>query len=162
MSLGLPNDGPNPYMQYTFFSSLWVWSSHTPRDTNTVICVALTTKMTDGDNDRLSPRAWSARWETTTSSTAYWTISSLKSQRPSTKRSKRVFQKGDLVLPVRQPIVMTHKTKAKFQPKWEWPFVVETVYSNRAYHLANSDSDTLMMPINGKFLISIIMLTLNL
>jgi len=26
-------------------------------------------------------------------------------------------------------MVMTHKTKQKFQPKWEGPFVVESVYS---------------------------------
>jgi len=30
---------------------------------------------------------------------------------------ERVFQTGDLILVVRQPMVMTHKTKGKFQPK---------------------------------------------
>jgi len=30
--------------------------------------------------------------------------------------------------------------------------MVEIIYSNRAYHLANPNGDTLMMPINGKFL----------
>jgi len=45
-----------------------------------------------------------------------------------------------------------HKTKGKFQSKWEGPFMVETVYSNRAYCLANPDGDMLMMPINSKFL----------
>jgi len=49
-------------------------------------------------------------------------------------------------------MVMTHKTKEKFQPKWEEPFVVESVYSNGAYRLITSDDDTLMMPINGKVL----------
>jgi len=49
-------------------------------------------------------------------------------------------------------MVMTHKTTGKFKPKWEGPFVVDTVYSNGAYRLANPNSDTLMMPINGKFL----------
>jgi len=48
------------------------------------------------------------------------------------KVKERVFQKGDLVLAVRRPMVMTHKTKGKFQPKWEGPFVIETVYSNGA------------------------------
>jgi len=47
---------------------------------------------------------------------------------------------------------MTHKTKGKFQPKWERPYVVETVYSNGAYQLTKSNGDTLMIPINGKFL----------
>jgi len=49
-------------------------------------------------------------------------------------------------------MVMTHKTKGKLQPKWEEPFMVEIVYSNGAYRLANPDGDTLMMLINGKFL----------
>jgi len=49
-------------------------------------------------------------------------------------------------------MVMTHKIKGKFQPKWEGPFMVETVYSNEAYHLANPNDDTLMIPINGKLL----------
>ena len=49
-------------------------------------------------------------------------------------------------------MIMTHKTKDKFQPKWEGPFVIETVYSNGAYRLMTSYGDLLMMPINGKFL----------
>jgi len=64
----------------------------------------------------------------------------------------RTFKKGDLVLAVRRPMVMTHKTKEKFQPKWEGPFVVESVYSNGAYRLITSNGDILMMPINGRFL----------
>jgi len=47
---------------------------------------------------------------------------------------------------------MTHKTKGKFQSKWEESFVVETVYTNRAYRLANPNGDAFMVPINGKFL----------
>ena len=58
----------------------------------------------------------------------------------------------DLILVIRRPMVMTHKTKEKFQPKWEGPFVVKSVYSNGAYCLITSDDDTLMMPINVTFL----------
>jgi len=36
--------------------------------------------------------------------------------------------------------------------KLEGPFVVETIYSNGAYRLANSNGYALMMSINGKFL----------
>ena len=68
------------------------------------------------------------------------------------KVKERTFKKGDLVLAVRRPMVMTHKTKGKFQPKWEGPFVVESVYSNGAYRLITSNGDTLMMPINDRFL----------
>ena len=64
----------------------------------------------------------------------------------------RTFGRGDLILAVRRPMVMTHKTKGKFQAKWESPFVVESVYSNGAYRLANANGDIIMTPINGKFL----------
>ena len=33
------------------------------------------------------------------------------------KVKERTFKKGDLVLAVRRPMVMTHKTNGKFQPK---------------------------------------------
>ena len=49
-------------------------------------------------------------------------------------------------------MVLNSKKKGKFQPKWEGPFIVETVYSNDAYRLVNQDGDKLMMPINDKFL----------
>ena len=62
------------------------------------------------------------------------------------------MKKRDLVLAFRRPMVMTHKMKRKFQPKWEGPFVVESVYSNRAYRLINTEDDILMMLINDKFL----------
>ena len=69
------------------------------------------------------------------------------------KRVKeRIFKKGDLILAIRQPMVMTHKTKGKFQHKRKGSFVVETIYSNRAYRLMNLNDNTLMMSINGKFL----------
>ena len=68
------------------------------------------------------------------------------------KVKERTFKKGDLVLAVRRPMVMTHKAKGKFQPKWEGLFVVESIYLNGAYRLITSDGDTLMMPINGRFL----------
>ena len=64
----------------------------------------------------------------------------------------RTFEKGELVLMVRRPMEITHKSKGKFQPKWEGPFVIETVYSNGAYRLTTMEGDVLMMPINGKYL----------
>jgi len=33
------------------------------------------------------------------------------------KVKERTFKKGDLILTVRRPMVMTYKTKGKFQPK---------------------------------------------
>jgi len=49
-------------------------------------------------------------------------------------------------------MIMTHKIKGKFQPKWEGPFVIETVYSNGAYRLMTSGGDLIIMPINDRFL----------
>jgi len=49
-------------------------------------------------------------------------------------------------------MIMIHKIIGKFQPKWEGPFVTETIYSNGAYRLITLNGDTLMMPINGRFL----------
>jgi len=66
------------------------------------------------------------------------------------KVKKRIFQKGDLVLAVRRPMIMTHKSEGKFWPKWEKSFVVETIYSNGAYRLSNLNDDMLMMPIDDK------------
>jgi len=49
-------------------------------------------------------------------------------------------------------MIMTYKTKGKFQPRWEGPFIRETAYLNGAYCLITPDVDTLMMLINGRFL----------
>ena len=49
-------------------------------------------------------------------------------------------------------MIMTHKTKDKFQPKWEGPFMIEIAYSNGAYRVITSDGDMLMMSINSRFL----------
>ena len=68
------------------------------------------------------------------------------------KLEDRFFKNSDLVLAVKKPMAMTHKIKEKFQPKWEGPFVVESVYSNGAYRLITPNGDMLMMPINDRFL----------
>jgi len=49
-------------------------------------------------------------------------------------------------------MIMTHKIKGKFQPKWEGPCIIKTVYSNGVYRLITPDDDTLMMLINDRFL----------
>jgi len=41
------------------------------------------------------------------------------------KVKEQIFKKDNLVLAIRRFMVMTHKIKGKFQPKWEGPFVVE-------------------------------------
>ena len=63
----------------------------------------------------------------------------------------RSFQKGDLVLAVRRPIITTHRTGNKFTSKWDGPYVVQEVYSNGAYKIVAKDG-LRIGPINGKFL----------
>ena len=47
-------------------------------------------------------------------------------------------------------MVMIHKSKGKFHPKWEGPFIKEIVNSNGAYRLITPDGDMVMMPINDR------------
>jgi len=115
--------------------------------------VALATKMTDGDNDRLRLQELKSLDEKWLQAQQRIELYQARISKAFNKKVKeKVFQKGDLVLVVRWPMVKTHKIKGKFQLKWEGPFMVETVYSNGAYRQANPNGDKLMIPINGKFL----------
>src|SRR5436853_6007291 len=64
----------------------------------------------------------------------------------------RTFEKGELVLKVRSPKDFGGKSKGKFQPKWEGPYVIGAVYSNGAYRLMTKDGDALMTTIDGRYL----------
>jgi hypothetical protein len=63
-----------------------------------------------------------------------------------------VFRKGELVLVLRRPIVVTHKTKGKFEPKWEGPYAIKQVYDRGAHQLVDPQGARSMPPINGRFL----------
>ncbi|CAM8886700.1 unnamed protein product [Rhodiola kirilowii] len=63
----------------------------------------------------------------------------------------RSFQKGDLVLAVRRPIITSHKTGSKFKEKWDGPYVVQEAYTNGAYKIMDQEG-LRVRPINGKFL----------
>ena len=65
---------------------------------------------------------------------------------------QRVFGKGELVLVLRRPIVVTHRTKGKFKPKWEGPFVIERVYDGGAYQLIDDQGLHPIPPINDRYL----------
>ena len=94
--------------------------------------------MIEGDNDRLSLQELEVLDEKRLQAQQCNELYQARISKTFNKKVKeRVFQKGDLVLTVRRPMVITHKTKGKFQPKWEGPFMVETVYFNGAYRLGN-------------------------
>jgi hypothetical protein len=65
---------------------------------------------------------------------------------------QHAFWKGELVLILRRPIVVTHKTKGKFEPKWGGPYAIEQVYDGGAYRLVDPQGARPMPPINGRFL----------
>jgi hypothetical protein len=65
---------------------------------------------------------------------------------------QRIFQKSELVLILRRPIVITHKTRGKFEPKWEGPFIIEQVYDGGAYQLVDHQGLRPMPPVNGRYL----------
>jgi hypothetical protein len=65
---------------------------------------------------------------------------------------QRVFRKGELVLILRRPIIITHKTKGKFEPKWEGPFIIEQAYDGGAYQLMDHQGIHAMPPVNGRYL----------
>jgi hypothetical protein len=65
---------------------------------------------------------------------------------------QRVFRKGELVLVLRCPIVITHKTRGKFEPKWEGPFIIEQVYDGGTYHLVDHQGLHPMPLVNGRYL----------
>jgi hypothetical protein len=65
---------------------------------------------------------------------------------------QRVFRKGELILILRRPIVVTHKTKGMFEPKWEGPYAIEQVYDGGAYQLVDPQGAQPMPPIDGRFL----------
>ena len=115
--------------------------------------IAVTTKMTEEDNHRLRLQELEALDEKRLQAQQHIEMYQARMAKAFNKRVKeRVFQVEDLVLAVRRPMIMTHKTKGKFNPKWEGPFVIEYVYSNGAYRLTTAKGELLMMPINGKFL----------
>jgi hypothetical protein len=115
--------------------------------------IAVATKMTEEDNHRLRLQELEALDEKRLQAQQHIEMYQARMAKAFNKKVKeRVFQVGDLVLAVRRPMIMTHKTKGKFNPKWEGPFVIESVYSNGAYRLITEKGELLMMPINGKFL----------
>jgi len=65
---------------------------------------------------------------------------------------QRAFRRGELVLVLRRPIVVTHKTKGKFEPKWEGPYIIEQAYDGGAYQLVDHQGARPCPPINGRFL----------
>ena len=74
--------------------------------------------MTNGNNDRLRLQELEAMGEKRLQAQQHIELYQARISKAFNKKVKQiVFQKGDLVLAVKRPTIMTHKTKGKFQPK---------------------------------------------
>ena len=152
MLIGLSHNNEDSDERYTVLFVIWMWS-HTPtRNPNPISTHGLDSRDEKwGEAFTSTPRAEALDDKCLQAQQQIEFYQARTTRAFNKKVKERTFKKG-LILAVRRPMVMTHKTKGKFQPKWEGPFVVESVYLNGAYRLITSDGDTLMMPINGKFL----------
>lgn len=65
--------------------------------------------------------------------------------------SASFMPKGDLVLIVRSPMIISKK-KGKLEKSWEGPFVVEKAFSGTAYHLTTVEGARIITPTNALFL----------
>ena len=79
--------------------------------------VAMMTKMTMKDNDRLRLQELEILDEKRLQAQQHIELYQARISKAFNKKVKqRVFQKGDLILAIRRPMITTHKTKGKFQP----------------------------------------------
>ena len=151
--MGLSYDSSNPNKSYTILFGIWCEAVLPLEIQIPSLRVAMTAEMTNDEKHQLRLQELEALDDKRLQAQQQIELYQARITRAFNKKVKeRTFKKGDLVLAVRTPMVMTHKTKENFQPKWKGPFVVESVYSNGAYRLIISDGDTLMMQINDKFL----------
>ena len=75
------------------------------------------TRMTNEDNDRLRLQELEALNEKRLQAQQHIELYQARISKAFNKKVKqRIFHKGDLVLAVRRPMIMTHKIKGKFSP----------------------------------------------
>lgn len=79
----------------------------------------------------------------------------LYGQRMSNTFNKRIrlrsFQKGDLVVVFRSPMIISKK-KRKLERSWEGLFILEKVFSKGIYLLITMEGDRIVLPIDACFL----------
>ena len=115
MSLGLSNDGSNPNRQYAF-SLVYRCEAVIPLEIQIPsLRVALATEMIGEANHRLRLQELEVLDEKRLQAQQHIKFYQARITKAFNKNVKeRIFQKGDLVLAVRRPMVMTHKFKGKF------------------------------------------------
>ena len=128
MLVGLSHNRKNPDESYTILFGVWVWSRTPTRNLDPI-----SVRYLDNGDDKWGEASTAILGGGAMDDKrlqAQQQIEPYQAQifRAFNKKVKeQTFKKGDLVLAVKKPMVMMHKTKEKFQPKWERPFVVESV-----------------------------------
>ena len=64
----------------------------------------------------------------------------------------RVFVKGQMVLKAADHIKRSLSVPSKFSPSWVGPYLTREASTNGYYRLATAGGESLMEPINGKWL----------
>ena len=64
----------------------------------------------------------------------------------------KVFVKGQMVLKVADHIKRNLSAPSKFAPSWEGPYLIREASASGYYRLATAEGESLMEPINGKWL----------
>ena len=115
MSLGLSNYSLNPNKQYAFFLVDGCEAVIPLEIQISSLSVALTTKMTDEDHHQLRHQELDVLNEKRLQAQQRIELYQARISKAFNKKVKeRIFQKRDLILTVRRPMVMTHKSKGKF------------------------------------------------
>ena len=116
--MGLSHNSESPNESYTVLFGVWVQSRTFTKNSDPSLCVALTTEKMNGEKRRLRLQELEALDDKRLQAQLQIELYQARISRASNKKVKeRAFKKGDLVLAVRRSMVMTHKTKGKFQPK---------------------------------------------
>ena len=116
--MGLSHDGSNLDKGYTFLLGIWVWSCTPIRNLDPI-----STRCLDNEDDKweeastATPRAESFDDKRMQAQQQIELYQARIFRAFNKKVKEQNFKKDNLVLAARRSMVMTHKTKGKFQPK---------------------------------------------
>ena len=115
--MGLSYDNLNPKKSYTVLFGIWVWSRAPTRNSNSISMCCLNNRDDEwGEASTATPLE--ALDDKRLQAQQQIELYQARITKAFNKKVKeRTFKKGDLVLAVKRPMVITHKTKGKFQPK---------------------------------------------
>ena len=124
--MGLSHDSANTDESYTVLFGIRVWGRTSTKNSDPISTCCLDNEITNEERHRLWLQEMEAFDDKRLHAQQQIELYQVRITRAFNKKVKeQTFKKGDLVLTVRRLMVMTHKTKEKFQLKWEGSFVAE-------------------------------------